>query len=55
VSLYSVFLSLRAQIETRFPSAFATYKRPERRTILTGIPQVDAMTGGVPLKTQSVG
>jgi hypothetical protein len=42
-------LSLRAQIETRFPSAFATYKRPELMTILTGIPQVDAMTGGIPM------
>jgi len=42
-------LSLRAQIETRLPSAFATYKRPELRTILTSIPQVDALTGGVPM------
>jgi hypothetical protein len=42
-------LTLRVQIESRFPSAFATYKRPEPRTILTGIPQVDASTGGVPM------
>ena len=42
-------LSLRAQIETRFPSAFATYKRPELQTILTGIPQIDDLTRGVPL------
>lgn len=41
--------SLRAQIETRFPSAFATYKRPALRTILTGIPEVDSLTGGVPM------
>ena len=42
-------ISLRAQIETRFPSAFAAYRRPELRTILTGIPQVDAITGGIPM------
>jgi hypothetical protein len=42
-------LSLRSHIESRFPSAFATYKRPELRTISTGIPQVDALTGGVPM------
>lgn len=42
-------LSLRSHIESRFPSAFATYKRPELRTISTGIPQVDAMTGGIPM------
>lgn len=42
-------LSLRAQIETRFPSAFAVYRRPELRRILTGIPQVDALTDGVPM------
>jgi recA bacterial DNA recombination protein len=43
--------SLRTQIETRFPSAFATYRRPELRTILTGIPQIDNLTGGVPINT----
>ncbi|MBS1852819.1 MAG: hypothetical protein JST79_18090 [Acidobacteria bacterium] len=42
-------LALRAQIESRFPSVFATYRRPEGRTILTGIPQVDDLTGGVPM------
>lgn len=42
-------LALRAQIETRFPSAFATCRRPPLQTILTGIPQVDALTGGIPL------
>ena len=42
-------LSLRTQIETRFPSAFATYRHSERRAILTGIPQVDALTGGIPM------
>lgn len=40
---------LRAQIEARMPSAFALYKRPERRTIPTGIPAIDEMTGGVPM------
>jgi hypothetical protein len=44
----TALLTLRAQIESRFPSALATYRRPEGRTILTGIPQGDAVTGGVP-------
>jgi hypothetical protein len=42
-------LSLRAQIETRFPSAFVTHRRPELQSILTGIPQIDNLTRGVPL------
>jgi recA bacterial DNA recombination protein len=42
-------LSLRAQIETRFPSAFVTYRRPDLQTILTDIPQIDDLTHGVPL------
>jgi hypothetical protein len=41
--------SLRAQIETRFPSAFTANKRPEGRTILTGIPAIDTLTGGIPM------
>jgi hypothetical protein len=41
--------SLRAQIEARIPSAFATHERVERRTILTGISEVDSLTGGVPI------
>jgi hypothetical protein len=41
--------SLRAQIEARIPSAFATHKRLESRTILTGIPEVDSLTGGIPI------
>ena len=40
---------LRSQIETRLPSAFVAYKRPEPRMILTGVPAVDALTGGIPL------
>jgi recombination protein RecA len=42
-------LILRAQIEARIPSAFVMYKRPERLTILTGVPQVDGVTGGIPM------
>jgi recombination protein RecA len=42
-------LTLRAQIEARIPSAFVMYKRPERLTILTGLPQVDGVTGGIPM------
>lgn len=41
--------SLRNQIEARIPSAFATRNRPELRTILTGILEVDSLTGGVPM------
>lgn len=41
--------ALRAQIETRIPSAFAGYKRTESRAILTGIPQIDSLTGGIPI------
>ncbi len=44
-------LSVRAAIEARFPSAFARYQRQESRTILTGIDQVDALTGGIPMHT----
>src|SRR5215510_9048603 len=41
--------SLRASIEAQIPSAFALYRRPEQRTILTGIPAIDSVTAGVPL------
>ena len=40
--------SLRAQIETRFPSALAVCKRSQSRAILTGILEVDSLTGGIP-------
>jgi hypothetical protein len=40
---------LRAQIEALIPSAFAMHKRLEPRTILTGIPEVDSLTGGIPM------
>lgn len=42
-------LSLRSQIETRFPSAFVMHKRSEPRTLPTGIPEVDSLTGGIPM------
>lgn len=41
--------SVRASIEAQIPSAFAVYRRPEQRTILTGIPQIDHATAGVPV------
>jgi hypothetical protein len=44
---------LRAQIEARIPTAFAAYKQPERRSLLTGIPQIDFVTGGVPISALS--
>jgi recombination protein RecA len=40
---------LRSEIEARLPSAFAVYKRPEHKTILTGISQIDDLNGGVPV------
>jgi len=46
-------LSLRTQIETRFPSAFSTYRRSDRATILTGISEVDALTGGIPMHSMT--
>ena len=42
--------TLRAEIESRLPAAFVCYRRPERETIPTGIPQIDQITGGVPLR-----
>jgi hypothetical protein len=41
--------SLRAQIEAKYPSAFAVYRRPERTTIRTGVAQIDDAVQGVPL------
>lgn len=49
----SAVSSLRAQIEARLPAAFAAYKRPERHFILTGIPQIDLVTGGIPISALS--
>lgn len=45
--------SVRAQIETRIPSAFAVYKRPELKFLATGISQIDLLTGGVPVSALS--
>src|SRR5215475_5380852 len=42
----SAIASLRSQVEARIPSAFAVYRRPEHRTIPTGIRQIDGLTGG---------
>jgi hypothetical protein len=42
--------TLRAAIESRLPSAFVCYRRPEQETIPTGIAQIDQLTGGVPLR-----
>jgi recombination protein RecA len=56
--IYLAFLmhsasSLRAQIEACIPTAFATHKRHERHSISTGIPQVDLVTGGIPMSALS--
>jgi hypothetical protein len=40
--------ALRASIEAQIPSAFTVYRRPEQRTIPTGIPQIDSVTAGIP-------
>src|SRR5215470_20318599 len=40
--------ALRATIEAQIPAAFALYRRPEQRTIPTGIPQIDSVTAGIP-------
>ena len=41
--------SLRASIEAQIPAAFTLYRRPEQRSIPTGIPQIDSVTAGVPV------
>jgi len=41
--------SLRTLIEARIPSAFATHKRTDTKTILTNISEIDSLTGGVPM------
>lgn len=40
---------LRAQIETRLPSAFTVYRRTGQGSIATGISQIDELVQGVPL------
>ena len=41
--------ALRASIEAQIPSAFAVHRRPEQRTISTGIAQIDSVTAGIPV------
>ena len=40
---------LRAQIEQKLPLAFTVYRRSERGSIPTGIPQIDDAVEGIPL------
>ena len=40
---------LRAHIEEKIPSAFALSRRTEQKTLATGIAEIDALTGGIPL------
>jgi recombination protein RecA len=46
-------LSLRSQLEARFPAAFKTYQQRKYDTISTGISEVDLATGGIPISTLS--
>jgi recombination protein RecA len=45
--------AVRLHVETRIPSAFSAYKRPELRTIPTGISAIDQLTKGVPVSALS--
>jgi hypothetical protein len=40
---------IRANVEAEIPAAFAPRVRPEHKSILTGIEQVDAISGGIPI------
>jgi recombination protein RecA len=40
-------LSIRAQVETKIPSAFVPSQRPEYRAMPTGVLQIDAIAGGI--------
>jgi recombination protein RecA len=40
---------LRAQIESQIPSAFTMYRPQGQSLIATGITEIDAITGGIPL------
>jgi recombination protein RecA len=46
-------LSLRSEIEARFPDAFRTNQPRKNDTISTGISEVDLATGGIPVSTLS--
>jgi len=45
--------AIRSQIETRIPSAFSVYQRPESKTIETGISGIDQLTRGIPVRALS--
>jgi len=45
--------AIRSQIETRIPSAFTLYRRPEFRNFPTGIPAIDRLTNGIPVSALS--
>lgn len=45
--------AVRSQIESRIPSAFAVYRRPECKTISTGIHAIDQLTRGIPVSALS--
>ena len=38
---------IRANVEAEIPAAFAPCYRPEQKSILTGVEQIDAVTGGI--------
>ena len=40
---------LRASIEAKIPSAFAVHQRLDQKNIPTEIPQIDSVTGGIPV------
>src|SRR5579859_3880840 len=45
----SSVVAIRAFVEAEVPFAFAPCSRPEQRFIPTGIEQIDAVTGGIPI------
>ncbi len=45
--------ALRAQLAARFPVPFTICERPRRTTLLTGIPPIDAASGGIPVSALS--
>jgi recombination protein RecA len=40
---------LRTEIESRIPSAFVEYRRPQHKFIPTGVARIDELAGGIPL------
>jgi len=45
--------AIRAQVEAHIPSAFAVYRRPEFKSIQTGISEIDQLTSGIPISALS--